>query len=306
MSQDVQPTPPEKPPATFGSLAKKIRGRTSDLLAIAIVVIGGLTIGSQVSRWWDTPDDDLRNPPGNTAKNTGGPSVAFGETDSVTLDFGRSPYSIIRSVTRGDRNKATRQLVDACRKVAKTAPFPSHPPSSAETKLLSRIKTEKPLLKGANWRLFRVEGPLTMVSVVRRQTRKQTKDANPVNRVVCWGLVFPAGEERWVLYRFVSANGKAESGFSADIPLPSSATPILTVRGRNNLWRTFRSVESVNAVRAFYTGWFRTNGWRLASSSEENWTALYSKDALRAEIQISAKGSRGCTGVVIVTRVEMK
>jgi hypothetical protein len=292
---DVAPKPPpDKPPPSFARLAKKIRGRTSDLLAIAIVVAGGFAVGSQVSRWWDKPEPVSPQPPGDTA-------AAFGESGPLTLDFGSSPYSMIRTVTEGNRKSATQQLVDDCRAIAATARFPAQPPSPAEVKLLARVKTEKPLLTGDRWRLFRVEGPLTMVSVIRDQPARPA-DAKAAPRVVCWGLAFPAGEKRWVLYRFVSAAGEARSAFGVSVPLPDSATPLLTVRGRNNLWRTFRSTEPVESARAHYIGWFREHGWTMTGSSGE-WTATFTKDDLRADVQISAQGPRGCTGVVTVTRM---
>jgi len=300
MSKHAPETPTDKPPPSFGRLANKIRGRTSDLLAIAIVVIGGLAVGSQVSRWWDNEDD----PNGSATRNVGDDAAGFGEREPLTLDFGNSPYSTIRSVTQGGRKTATQQLVDECRSAAKTAPFPAHPPSPAETKLLARVKTEKPLLRGEGWRLFRVEGPLTMVSVVRDQSPGVSKTPGVGSpRVVCWGLAFPAGEVRWVLYRFVSADGATHAGLTEWIPLPTSATPLLTLRGGNSLWRTFRSAEPVDSLRAFYAGWFRENGWSMTNSSGE-WTAVFTKDELRAEVQIAAQGRRGCTGVVVVTGIE--
>jgi hypothetical protein len=297
MSEPAPPSPPAQPPPSFGSLAKKIRGRTSDLLAIAIVVIGGLAVGSQVSRWWDKAGD----PDGDTLKNVGTDAAGFGEREPLTLDFGNSPYSMIRNVAQGDRKTATQQLVDECLSTAKTARFPDHAPSPAENKLLARITTEKPLLQGDGWRLFRVDGPLTMVSVVREPTSRPG-DANAAPRVVCWGLAFPAGEQRWVLYRFVSAGGATQTGFAERIPLPASAAPLLTLRGGNSLWRTFRSAEPVDSLRAFYAGWFRENRWTMTNSSGK-WTAVFTKDRLRAEVRISAQGPRGCTGVVVVTNM---
>jgi len=310
MTEDVQPDEPQKPPPSFGDVARTIRGRTTDLLAIAIVIIGGLTVGSRVSQWWDNGEDD--GTPGRKPA-AGTPQLTLDETEPVTLDFGRSPYRIERTVIHGGRKQAGERLVGSCRRSAETAPLPASPVTAAERRMLAALAEQKPLLEQpGRWKLYRFDGPLITVTAIRSVPAEPPSGrcaaAGPHRRVVCWGVAFPSGEERWVMYKFLAGESDAATQQLPAIPLPKDVKPLLTVRGGRNAWQTFHSAAPPATVRKFYEQWFAANGWKQTSATDNDWTAVFVKDTddgqLRAEIQISANAPRGCTGVVFVTRIK--
>lgn len=295
--------PAGKPAPSFSELGKRIRSRTTDLLAIAIVVIGGFAVGGQVSRWWGA-DESGGSDPAQTA--AGGGTAPFADGEPVLLDFGCCGNSLERSPFEGDRKAAGRQLLARCRKYAESAVAPTTPPTAEEKKLLDKLAGATPVqITDAGTRLYRFDGPVTLASATREA--RGDGDANPARRVVCWGMAFPAAENRWTLYVFGPAVGSGNTDGVVALPLPAEARPVLSLRTADGTaWRSFRTGGSVDSIRVFYQRWFESDGWKLRRQSGA-WTAVFEKETgktkLRAEVQTSGDGNGEVTGVVIVHRV---
>ncbi|MFQ5730780.1 MAG: hypothetical protein ACE5KM_02375 [Planctomycetaceae bacterium] len=311
MTDDPEQTrsPPAKPPPSFGGVAKRIRSRTTDLLAIAIIVIGGITVGTRVSGWF--AEDESQGPGPSAVNAVGGPGVALGD-EPLTLDFGGLPYRMHRSVVKGDRKAAIRQLLKKCRELGTASRRPTSPPSTAERKLLAKLvghEAVQALPDGG--RLYRFDGPVTMVSFTRpdQPTESRDKCASESRRVVCWGLAFPvlAGEKQWTLSLFTPAGQTPTADDLPEIPLPTNARAILTIRGNQSAWRTFRSGEDLATVRRFYESMFESERWSLReSNSAPAWTAVFVKNSkagrFRAEVHVSQEHNDATSGVLFVTR----
>ena len=134
------PSPPAGKPVSLGDVAKKITGRTTDFLAICIVLVTSLTLGNQIVSWWQTPP-----PP---VVPTAGPALAApgweDDLQPVDLEFGDMPIALTRQVVVGDRQAAVEALARHCQAVAEGAIVPDRQPDDAEARLLQRIAGLKP------------------------------------------------------------------------------------------------------------------------------------------------------------------
>src|SRR5262245_59687596 len=84
-------TTERKTPASFADVALRTTSRTTDLIAIAIVLVASLTLGRQVLRWWQA---EPRSP---DAAADAGPAPAY-EIGSapLLLEFGDIPLAMTR------------------------------------------------------------------------------------------------------------------------------------------------------------------------------------------------------------------
>lgn len=222
---DVDEKPLEsKPPPSFGDVATRIRSRTTDLLAIAVIAIGGITIGTRVSGWFNA--DESPPPTKAVVNSVGGPGAAMGN-ESLTLDFGRLPVRMHRSNLKGDRKAAVDELLRRCRELGTSSQLPGPAASSAERRLLAKLAEQKPVEESSDGaRLYRFDGPVTMASFTRPEKPRvhgAGADANSARRVVCWGLAYPAGERRWTVSIFTPTEQASAAGSLPQIPLPTNA-----------------------------------------------------------------------------------
>src|SRR5262249_9410637 len=120
-----------KPPSTFADVARRTTSRTTDLIAIAIVLVASLTLGRQVLRWWQA------EPPAPNAAAEAGPASAW-EVGSapLLLEFGDMPLAMTRQAIRGDEETAVDALVARCWDEAQRAGSPDRELDQAEKRLL--------------------------------------------------------------------------------------------------------------------------------------------------------------------------
>ena len=296
--------PSKTTPPTFGALAKRIRSRTTDLLAIAVIAVGAITVGTRVSAWLS---DDEPAPPAQTSVDTVGGSAAGLGDEPLTLDFGGLPIRMHRRTVRGDRKAAVQEVLEQCRRLGTQAPAPPAAPSKAEQKLLARLADRKPVQELADGaRLYRFDGPIAMVSLTRPvPPRAADAAATASHRVVCWGLAYPAGENQWTLSLFTPAGEVAAGHDLPVVPLPPAGRRILSIRGAQRGWRTFRSSQSIAEVRKYYESWFRKHGWKQQpqTSNQGGWTAVFTTQSphpCRAEVQVSEEQPGRITGVLFI------
>ena len=147
----------------FGRLARNISSRTTDLLAIAMVLLVGFTVGGQVSHWWANDTGDL----GLQISSAAGTAPPLGETP-VVLEFGDSPHTISREVVSGRREQMIARLTDLCAAVVAnkhSRPVPAHP---AEKRLLDVTQQLEPIREKSNeWEVYAVDLQLTLIIGVR-------------------------------------------------------------------------------------------------------------------------------------------
>ncbi len=230
MSESVQnfQEPSGKPPAGFGDVARKITSRTTDLIAIGIVVVASLTSGRQLLVWWHAA------PPTRAAAEMAARTGPAWDDPSqpLSLEFGDLPLAMTRQVVAGDRDATVAVLVEYCKTAAKTALQPWRERDAAEDRLLARIESLKPVAEEAGvWQVYVFDEPLPMAAAIHWFAAAPDDAASEGPRLVCWAMAMPAGKEAWNLYVFRgTANGRSAPADHTDVPLPPGARRNLSLR----------------------------------------------------------------------------
>lgn len=297
-----------KSPPSFGRLAGTLRRRTFDLLAIGIVAVTLLGLGRTLADWWNTDPADLA--PASVVD----PFAGWGaDGGTLRIGLGDLPCRLLRTHATATVDEAVARAVADCRSIAETGTAPLAPPDEAEANLLRTCAKLAPVAESkGEWRVHRATFPVPLLVASRRAER--SAGATDGWRVLCWGLVLPAGESQWTTYLFDAS--RAPAGASAAdvgnaIPakwLPGGAKRTLSLsdgRGRNVLG--FEGTGSAAAwTKAFdakltAAGWRRIGAWESAGSS---WSARYADGSApddgterRLQVQFAADGAWG-SGVI--------
>lgn len=261
----MNPVPASAPsPASFASLAKRIRGWTTNLLATALVAVLALAIGRQLISWWRVEPNG--NGSSNQATSIALPDVGGGQ--ALELGFGSLPYPLQCRTLRGDLSAATGALTTACRELAVNAP-PLSGLGPAEQQLLALVSQAEPVERGpGSLEVFAAPQGMPVVVVTGTfpaepekqeqpgaflppladgQPETQASSLKPVGtsqrRVVTWGLAAAAVEGEWNLYIAHAGQGRGNSPRSPDMatspgtisPSAASADPATSSSGLPDL-----------------------------------------------------------------------
>jgi hypothetical protein len=311
-------------PSSLGDVARRISSRTTDFLAICIVLVASLTLGRQILHWWHA------EPPSPTAASDAeNPAPAWDdELQPLSLEFGDLPVALTRQVVIGDQKAAVEALVRHCQAAAEMAERPSHSPDETERRLLAKIGGLTPIAEEpGDWQVFVVDERFTLVAAVRRFPENGAGDspaggqagrlhhnndgsretARGVVRLVCWGLAMPARENAWTLYLFrESPAGSASPAGLRNAPLPPGAQRNLSVRDeRGGLVLGFSGSGSAQIWMKFYDDWFLRQGWSKTdtwSTGAGAWSASFTplREPLRGkvEIRLAADHDGNLTGLL--------
>ncbi|MEX0715938.1 MAG: hypothetical protein WD066_05095 [Planctomycetaceae bacterium] len=310
-----------RPPLAWGALAKRISGRTTDLIAIALIAIAALTVGRQLSGWWNTDSEENANPLAGLPSSQ--PDWAGG---SVLLELGDSPVAIRREAFTGDGDQAVERLVAICLADVKSAAPPAHPAEPPERKMLDHLKTLPPVVRMADGsRVHFVPVPVPMTVGTRDFTPATVPSAarggdnegsDTGRRVVAWGLAMRQGERSWTLFSFRSGPPVADAGEAVAIELPPGSRRTLALRGSAGErligfegngsaaeWR--RHFDALAARR----GWRAAGDWRVAAESRtrgfevrtESKSDSTRKIRSRIDVQFGPDDRGGHSGLIAVT-----
>lgn len=301
---------------TFADVARRTTSRTTDLIAIAIVGVGSLTLGRQVLEWWHADPPLASSTAASSATQVwepgGGP---------LLLEFGDSPLAITREAVRGDRETAIDALLARCQDEARSCDTSGSEPAVAEMRLLERIADLTPAVDEDGLRqVYVVDERYPMVAAVGRPrganvsvapaesaphtTRRDDKilaEAGP--RLLCWGLAMPLGESAWTLYVFRGSsakNGAAPAGL--DVPLPPGARRNLSLRdARGGTLVGFSAAGRAETLMTFYDDWFRQQGWLPGEGwhgGNRVWTARYRSDAKSMTHEVDVRFAEDSGGLL--------
>jgi hypothetical protein len=269
--------------ADFGSLSRKIAGRTTDLIAIGLVIIGGLSMGRQIVEWWGAEP-----PVVGVSSATEGDSTPWGTGSTpVDLEFGDYPLSLRREVVAGDQVEAMKAVVNACRFALQSTADADWPAEDAAGKLLERVDAETPVAEEpGEWQIFQIEKPFALVLGVRLLPKSVPGERNdatgsePMRKLACWGMATPLGEKRWTTYMCQPVSGNSRSADrEVDPALPEGSRRLLSLRGASGAGLIGFSGRGVpREWTSFFDaqlgaqGWETRGGW---SSGAETWSARY-------------------------------
>jgi len=299
----------------IGDVARRITSRTTDLIAIGIVLVATLTLGRQVLEWWHVAPPEPGALP-TTARRT---SPWEDERQPIGLEFGDSPLSMTRQVVSGDRQTAIDALVAQCRQTTVAANHPWRERDEAEARLLAKTAELEPIAEVPGvWQVFAIEAHFPMVAGVRALPSDagagsigHVADAASVGpRLICWGMAMPFGENTWNAYTFQgsTAANTSRTGLPT-IPLPPGAHRSLSLRDeRGGAIIGFYGSGEPGDWMKFYDKWFANEKWSADERGRVGaraWSAQFRKtdaaDDGRVEIQFAVDGNRQLTGLIQIS-----
>jgi hypothetical protein len=292
----IAATQKSEPASGFARTGRLVARRTTDLLAIAIIAIGGLMIGGRLSEWWSTDPDDIPSP-AEIARHEGGtPGDWDVNATPVTLEFGDSHQTLRRQTLQGTEAEVFKSLAGWCRETLHSGVAPGQPPADVERRFLKQLATVSPLEDKAGNRIYRLTRPMRMVVGVRGATEgvvpekagsKKPDAAPPPARVVCWGFAFPVQEGTWTLFLASPAGAGPPGSSFPEVPLPAESQRHLSLRNdAGDGVVGFSGTAEPEDWRRGFDGWFKSHGWAPARAWSElngSWSARFATPADDAE-----------------------
>ena len=161
---------PRRRSASFGEIARRVSSRTTDLLAISLVLVASLTLGRQVLQWWRAEPPQVVAP-----AQTGAIGPDWENTlEHLALEFGDLPVGITRQVVRGDKAEAIAAAVRHCQRIAERADHPWRDRDEAEE------------LLGHAWRLSGDDPDTSVAAVVAQRLALHAVGRLRGDEVVRW------------------------------------------------------------------------------------------------------------------------
>jgi hypothetical protein len=247
------------PPPSFGDLARRMRRRTLDLIAIGVVLIAGGVVGRLLIEAYRRPIDGPPDPTANA-------SPGFAEELPVDLDFGEAEFALARQIVEGTAEDAATKLAELLRSKIETALPPAEAPNETERQLIdAALKRPAFLEQSGEWSLHALDERFGM-QVGLRNVAKAEGDTSRQNwRVTVWGLSLPTGENRWSLYavtpggRTQSPNADQASGPLPELP-PGAMRTLRIEDARGEFVLGFSGKGPVEAWRTFFEERFAREG----------------------------------------------
>jgi hypothetical protein len=314
-------------PQTPATLARRVSGWTSNLLATGIVLAAAVGVGRQVTHWWRIDPADASAAGGTAAIGPG--AVGDQGEQPFELTFGGG-YSLRRIELKGDLTAAVERLRQECRTILESGRLPTQPPNQAEQRFLDRAADRTPLEeRSGQWQIHRFDSKLPLLVAVVDSLRESTaaslanqsqddgrNSATPSTRgasrlqqprVVAWGLAMPTDEEACTLLVYDACQATAEGHWPPDaIELPPGWRRTLTLRGQGETSIGLAGSSPPDRGRgeldAFFSsrGWAPA-GWRQAGAAWHNRYQARDNRAASIHVQLSDDGRGGTVGLLIIS-----
>ncbi len=284
------PTPPESSattsaPTGLAGQARRWRRRTTDLLAIGLLLVIGLAVGRQLTAWWNEPT--LQTPATSSIAAIAGGGAAWSEPDDLQL--GNLATTVRRHRVIGDRQRVCTALDVATGKLAADAGWPGSEPDEAEQGLLKRLSgrtpTATPSGREPGTSVYRIVGPLPMTVAVRTLLGQR--------RVVGWGLATPTLDGAWVTWNFSAA--AVETDDPVTLPLDSQRLLALGDGDRERLV-LFSGPSGSNGWLGHFRREMAGSGWRaitVPTQHDSGWTARWHHRSGRTAVVSSRRDTSG-------------
>ena len=298
----------ESAPPSFASVARKVSGWTTNLLATGLILVLALGLGRQLVGWWRI-DPNQALPPLPTDQ------LGPGSTDPTapyTLEFGDSPFSIDERTVHGDRAEAAGQLLAACRLAATESSAPAEPPAAAEKKLLETVRLLEPLEVAGEVRLYGPETGFPLLVAVAPAPQAAQLDSPPIgpksaenrtenapesaapaaddaaaaqlgasrDRVLVWGMAASAGDQVWSLYTFRLGQRRAAPAVQVpSVSLPPGSHRTMALRdARGETLLGFASSDANGS---------NSGGSNASGNTAEAWRRSFAEELKRTGWQVA-------------------
>lgn len=280
-------------PKGLAGIARRIARRTTDLIVVGIVLIGGLTFGRQAVEWWRAEPEAMS--PGPATADSLSPWNAA----PVEIEFGNAPLSLTRMTVAGDQEAAMNRLTAECRKIAED-PAGMLLESPAAEAIVSRLSKLAPVESGpGGWSVYRLDDPFPLVAAVRQGPPSEGEADLKPPRLICFGVAVSAAASESTLFLFRGAEGEStdDAWLHTSEFVPEGFHRLLGLRGQNGEYLVGITGRTEPADwQASLEAKLRARGWGLRG----NWSV--------AERTCSAKfgrqGDDGGTLNVVMTSDE--
>lgn len=250
-------------PRDFSDLAKRISGRTTDLFAMALVVVVLLYLGTRVMQWWRA------EPPTIAAGPTDAPLAIWDDPANLAVEFDGGPWKLSRSTASGTAEEVTRAALDHARRTLdslQAVQLP--PPDAAEQQWLQQLRNWPPQAQTEHGEIFVLGGPWPWIVATQSafMGTAETRDASHAadsRRVLCWAFALPNSPQHWTLYTAVRASDSATNTSAAESVIPEDAQRLLTAHSSLGGITSFRSDGSLRRVQDDWNRQLTAAGWRL-------------------------------------------
>jgi hypothetical protein len=203
------------------ALARIIAGRATDLFAVGLVLMVGLSAGKQIVAWWRVEPASMSHPVA-----VGADELADWDARAVDVTIGDSGATLSRRIISGDRSSAEQALAKLCSDVSARAAASAEQVSADEAAWLRRIETLPTAIETGDSldAVYLPPAPLPQAVAVRQVSGRSADGADHRITATAWAL--PFGEQRWLLYAtpFVAQSGEPVTG---ELALPPGARRIL-------------------------------------------------------------------------------
>lgn len=289
--ESADPKKEGEKPTGFAAVAKKISGRTTDLLAIAVIGIGIFAVSGRLSDWWNTsPDSVLAQ--SEIVPEVVGSEVAWPEMDiPVAMNLGDFPVRVERLMIQGNLSKLEKIVFSRLESVLRTGSQLGSLPrdgkskiARAATKLEGLLTKIEPVRQEADaWQIYRLDEPGTPgFSSMFIGTRIQ-KDRP---RIVTWAMAMPWRDDEWKVFFFQPAAGSETS-----VPIPPGAELTMSMQEPSGTeLAAFQATDdssSLESWQTFYSGALGRDGWRNIrawSKADSRSTARFENGTLAVEL----------------------
>lgn len=303
----IVPSAETPPAASRGSWYQFLRGRTTDFIAMAIIVAGGLTFGRQILHWWREPP-----PQPFTAGGADASSGARLGDGPVAIGFGSRSERVIRQVTRGSADEAWRQLVQLTVRHTREAAFPASEPTPSETTILDQMRDQTPVRADARdgWRVYRLHPEL--LQLVGLRDAEPGANSGRRTRLVVTGYLFPRPNGEWGQFVFLAAGASSE-GADFPVPLPAGARKSLSVFSReHDGFVAFTGTDRLDEWSRHFRECFARVGWQPVDAWDngENGRVLRFRSPMGAvppvhvEVLLTQGSHLNITGMLSLSRTD--
>lgn len=281
----------------FGEVARQISRRTTDLIAVAILVVAGLAIGGRLTDWWRTEPDAATTAPESPLASP------WNDASGLLLEFGDAPWTIERRSVTGDFEAAAAELLESGRRIAADPRADPALPAAdeAETKLLASLAQWSPIAEDpGQWKLYAVGGPVPWI-VGTRVTGGHAQADGPHERLVCWGIAVPQSNVDWTLY-VIDRRPLASSDAAAAmrLALPESLNISMRIRSQDaGELVCFTARDPARKWMSDVDRQFAADGWITGSEwneSGDGWTATFDRRSADGSETAELTAVRGADG----------
>lgn len=310
--------------------AKRISQRTTDLIAIAIVGIGVLTVSGRLSEWWTTDAGSVASPAVSSSQLAGS-SLLWGSGETaVNLLTGSHPVRMERRVLVGTQDRVDQILRNRLVEIAaSTEQLQSETGSEEnqpvirefleqEQQLLALLKKLVPVENEPDaWRLYRLDRtdnpiPGTFLIATRLSDDPVVKES-----LAAWAIAMPSGQDQWTSFVLTPTSGHHRTATSTLIA-PSRAKLILSLKSdSNDELAVFRQTGAAPADVPRWTeelndqllgaGWHNTRPWQQSVSGStarfERTRSARTPVDQALEVAVSFDSSGTMTGTINVMSI---